>query len=92
MNLDEFTIGSSYAVTTKDWTTPLGDLVLGKSMTVTVLPPQELGEATTFDGDEVVSASALEVETRKSFLRVRRPDGKVQLLDPEIISTCSLIN
>lgn len=71
-----------------DWLCPDGSgPVPGKAMTVTVLCAQELGEATAFDGAELSHATPMEVESRKSFLRVRRADGRVHLLHPETIAS-----
>lgn len=89
--VSDFEVGQTYVVKTTDWEVPDGSgIVPGKTVTVTVLPAQELGEATSFDGECRCLASRLEVESRKAFLRVRRPDGKVHLLHPENIDSFSV--
>lgn len=93
MQVNEFEVGKTYAITTKDWAAPDGSgTVPGKSMAITVLPAQELGEALSFDGVEVSHATGMEVDARKNFLRVKRENGKVHLLHPETIATSSRIN
>lgn len=93
MDVSDFTVGKTYVVTTKSWVAPDESCVVpGKTMTVTILPHQGLGEALSFDGFEVVRASAMEVGARKGFLRVVRENGRVHLLHPETIATKLHVN
>ena len=90
MELSDFEVGKSYVVTTKEWEAPDGGVILGKTISVTILPPQEIGEASTFDGEKMELATPFEVESRKEFLRVKCSDGKTHLMHPETIKTAAL--
>lgn len=93
MQVNDFGVNKTYAITTKDWGAPDGSgTVPGKSMTITVPPAQEFGEALSFDGVEVSLATHMGVEARKGFLRVRRDNGLVHQLHPETIASCSQVN
>lgn len=92
MQVSDFVVGRTYALTTKPWSAPDGSgTVPGKALTVIVLPQQGVGEALVCDGARVTLAEPAEVSARKEFLRVKVLGGAVRLLHPETIATSAQV-
>lgn len=93
MDISDFKVGARYTVATKAFECPDGSgIIPGKEMLITILPPQEFGEATAYDGYESTLATQMEVDSRKTLLRVKRDSGRVHLLDPHSIDSASIVH
>lgn len=90
MNLEQFQIGATYQVTKTDFDAPDGSgNVPGKAFIATILPPEDAGTATVFDGESCTPATPLEIAERAQFLRVQREDGRIHLLHPEFVASAT---
>jgi len=84
MHIQDFDVGSNYKIALKDWRTPDGEKIVGKTSINTILEPASKLN-TTFGGEE---APEMVVNEWQDFLRVKCLDtSKVYLLHPRTISS-----
>lgn len=89
MQVNDFQIGETYTILTKDWESPEGEVIKGDMLIKTIVESASKSN-TLVDGE---TPSDLEIENLQEFLRVKNAEsGNIHFLHPNTIKSAEILN